>query len=395
MLLVLLLAVGARASEETLRTFDAMKGHVERHIFKGALDGIDWDALCRRYRPLADRAKPGLELHGVLNRLLAELKVSHATILEAEVYGVLWNEVFGEPAPTWGFMLEETVPGHLFVRTLYEGGPAAEAGVLFGDRVVKIEGEDALRSKRLLPAGYDAISPGPRKLVVSTTGHVEMRLTIQRTADAASQREVVVKRRTMSGLDAMRKSVRVVERDGFKLGTLHMWYCQPGIEKVVRAALDGPLQGCDAFVCDLRGRGGYTQLGNLVVSQLQATGKPLVFLIDGLTRSAKEVVAWRIRKDKTGRLVGTPTAGAVHSAWCYGLPDGSYVMLPRNSVSVCGHTFEGHPTEPHDEVNLVVPYAAGKDTVLEKGCAVAVARLERSGRGLKGWPTLAGALGQK
>jgi len=170
---VLLLAVGARASEETLHTFHAMKGHVERRIFKGALDGIDWDALCRRYRPLADRAKPGLELHGVLNRLLAELKVSHAAVLEAEVYGRLWSEVFGKPAPTWGFMLEETVPGRLFVRTLYEGGPAAEAGVLFGDRVVKIEGEDALRSKRLLPAGYDAISPGPRKLVVSTAPEVD------------------------------------------------------------------------------------------------------------------------------------------------------------------------------------------------------------------------------
>ncbi|MEE8105953.1 MAG: S41 family peptidase [Planctomycetota bacterium] len=376
LLLLLLLAVGARASEETLRTFDAMKGHVERYTFKGAFDGIDWDALCRRYRPLADRAKPGLELHGVLNRLLGELKVSHAAILEAEVYGVLWNEVFGKPAPTWGFMLEETVTGHLFVRTLYEGGPAAEAGVLFGDRVVNIEGEDALRSKRLLPAGYDAISPGPRKLVVSTKGQMELRLTIQRTADPASQREVVVKRRTMSGLDAMRKSVRIVERDGFKLGTLHMWYCQPGIETVARAALDGPLQRCDAFVCDLRGRGGNMRFGNHVVSQLQATGKPLVFLIDGLTRSAKEIVAWRIREDKTGRLVGTPTAGAVCSAWCYGLPDGSYVMLPLNSGPFYGRTFEGHPTEPHDEINLVVPYAAGKDTVLEKGFEVAVASLK-------------------
>ena len=26
---------------------------------------------------------------------------------------------------------------------------------------------------------------------------------------------------------------------------------QAGIERVVRAALKGPLQGCDAFVCDL------------------------------------------------------------------------------------------------------------------------------------------------
>ena len=74
--------------------------------------------------------------------------------------------------------------------------------------------------------------------------------------------------------------------------------------------------------------------------------------------------------------LSTPTAGAVLSASCYGLPDGSYVMLPGYYGPVYGRTLEGHPTEPHDEVNLVVPYAAGKDTVLEKGCAVAVARLK-------------------
>ena len=75
-LLVLGLLQPGYASEETLRTFDACWHAVKQSFYDRELHGLDWGQIRQRYRPLADRARPGAELRAVLTRLLMELKAS-------------------------------------------------------------------------------------------------------------------------------------------------------------------------------------------------------------------------------------------------------------------------------------------------------------------------------
>ena len=94
------------------------------------------------------------------------------------------------------------------------------------------------------------------------------------------------------------------------------------------------------------------------------------------TRSGKELLAWTIRTRKLGPLVGQRTEGAVLGAGFFELPDGRVLELAILDVPVDGVRLEGVGVPPHVEVDLVVPYAQGRDSIFEKGCEVAV-RLAR------------------
>jgi carboxyl-terminal processing protease len=107
--------------------------------------------------------------------------------------------------------------------------------------------------------------------------------------------------------------------------------------------------------------------------------KPLVVLIDGRTRSAKEVFAHAIRSRRLGWLVGERTEGAVLGAAFHPLPDGSVLELPAMEVPVPGARLEGVGVAPHVRASCPLPYASGADPIFEAGCAVAI-RAVRDGR---------------
>ncbi|MHC4225078.1 MAG: hypothetical protein ACYSUN_13890, partial [Planctomycetota bacterium] len=79
---ILLLLLSATSRGEGLATFDACWRLVRRHFYDKELHGLDWDAVRRKYRPEAARA---VEPRPVLERMLAELDVSHAAILDGAI----------------------------------------------------------------------------------------------------------------------------------------------------------------------------------------------------------------------------------------------------------------------------------------------------------------------
>ncbi|MFG0317580.1 MAG: S41 family peptidase [Planctomycetota bacterium JB042] len=379
----------ATAAEEDAALFDAVWETVAESFYDSGLHGVDWPALRRIYRPLVLEADGEDEVRALLLEMLAELRASHTTILDESVHRAMMRELLDRPGPTFGTVLEESLPGRLFVRATYEGGPASEVGLVLGDRVVTIDGVPALESPALVDAGYDPGLPGPRLFFLDASGHDALRLTIQSTPDADDRRDVVVRTESMTAVDAARRSVRVVERDGVRVGTLHLWFCSRGVTDVLREAVRGPLADCDVLVLDVRGRGGFADVvGELldvfrgeggIVRRLRGRGrrppewdKPLVVLTDDRSRSAKELFAYRVRESGLGRLVGQRTEGAVLGAMFHRLPDGSVLELAGLAVPIDGVVLEGNGVPPHHEVDFVVPYAGGVDPIFEKGCEVAV-----------------------
>ena len=231
---------------------------------------------------------------------------------------------------SFGLMLEEMRPGQLFVRALHEGGPAEEAGLVLGDEIVEIDFDDALASDALVDAGYDPASDRTRLFFLRpSVTSVDLLVRSKRNGPT---RTVALDAVPTSGLEAGRRSVRVVERGGRRIGVLHLWMVARGAGRFVREALAGELVGCDALVVDLRGRGGFADEipGLLAPFRTKGSGtvrwtKPVVFLIDDRTRSAKEILSWNIRREKLGDLVGEKTEGAVLGAGFMPLPGGLYL----------------------------------------------------------------------
>ncbi len=377
----------ARATEADLATFDAVWKIVKRDFYDDSLHGLDWDAVRETYRPLARAATDAKEFRSVLLEMLGTLEASHTTILDREVHRGMIAELNNRRTSTFGILLEESQTDRWFVRALYEGGPGDKAGLRVGDRITAIDGVAIESSPRLLDAGYDPALPGPGLGFVATTGGAA-RIEYQTHPDAETRQTVEVVPVEMNGVDAAKNSVRVVERDGKKIGTLHLWFCQRGAAQVLEDAVNGPLKDCDALVLDVRGRGGYADVVDSLVAvftgkrplmdrlsgkRAKATKwtKPLVVLIDGRSRSAKEIFAWRVKSQRLGTLVGERTEGAVLGAIFHELPDGSWLELAGMEVPTSGGSLEGKGVAPHVEVDFVVPYARGKDPIFAKGVEVA------------------------
>lgn len=383
-LATLFLASPAAASEETLATFDACVRHVRSApYFQSRLD-LDWSAIVREWRPRADAARPGPELRELLNAMLAELDASHTAVLDRSIYQGMVRELSGRPTPTFGALLDEMEPGRLFVRALYELGPAERAGLRIGDEIVAVEGRAALQCPQVADAGYDP-SPDRMRLFVLAPRPEGERLDVSiRSRPDERPRRVTIESQETSGLESGRRSVRAVKREGRTIGVIHLWMVARGTGELLADAIRGELSRCDALVVDLRGRGGLSdEIGAILAPFRRARSgsarsgapiwrRPVVFLIDERTRSAKEILAWHVREERLGPLVGERTEGAVLGAGFFRLPGDLYLEIGMMEVPVGdGLSLEGIGVGPTHPVARAGPFAAGLDPILEAGLSLA------------------------
>jgi carboxyl-terminal processing protease len=69
--------------------------------------------------------------------------------------------------------------------------------------------------------------------------------------------------------------------------------------------------------------------------------KPVAMLINGRTRSGKEILAYGFKKYQVGSLIGTRTMGAVLAATVFMMHDGSMLLLAVDDVRVDNVRLEG------------------------------------------------------
>ena len=206
--------------------------------------------------------------------------------------------------------------GLWFVSDVYDGSPAARAGILVGDEIIAIDG-----------APYHEITSFQGK--VGRTVDVELRR--RPGAEPVSVKVQVELLKPLPMFEqAITDSAKIVERDGRKIGYIRLWtLAAPGSMSAVAEALaTGPLKDADGLVLDLRGRwgGGSSDAAELFVGDtppfrlIPRGGKeilanvrwhrPLVAIIDEGTRSGLEVFAYALKANGIP-LVGTRTAGAL------------------------------------------------------------------------------------
>jgi carboxyl-terminal processing protease len=273
-------------------------------------------------------------------RGLADSLDPHSVFLDPEEYQILRSDAEGRFA---GVGVEvSTRDGWLTILSVFDGGPAAKAGLRPGDRFLSIEGEDA-RDVRL----YDAVrrirgEPGtpvtvsirrkgleealertltrafidvdPIELQVLDDGLVYVR--IKAFQDGATRElsdaldEAVVQLRNQGGVQGLLLDLR--DNGG---GLLH---------EAVGVSDEFLSSG---VIVSTRGRGGET------ISQYSARRAgtrpkwPMVVLINENTASASEIVAGALRDHKRAVLVGVRSFGKGSVQNVFELPGGSALKL--------------------------------------------------------------------
>ncbi len=367
--------------------FDEVWRAVRDRFYDRELHGLDWDAIGDRYRPLAAAAPTERERAAVINRMLAELHASHTgyyTPADTAYYDLAdifaWGlrrqleSAFpnGKVAYTGIGIFTRSIEGKTFVSGVLNGLPADRAGLLAGDELIAADG-----------ASFEPVASFADK------GGRKVMLTIRRGRDAAPQQLAVMPERiepNATFLGAMRASTKLIERGGVHIGYIHVWsYARDDYQELLaRQISTGPLKDADALIWDLRdGWGGadpdYLDIFNARGPTMITTGrggdksvinakwrKPAALLINGGTRSGKEVLTYGFKKYGYGAVIGTRSAGALLAARAFLLDGGGLLLLPVADVEVDGERLEGRGVMPTIEVPFEIPYAAGADPQLER-----------------------------
>ena len=247
--------------------FDAIHKIVADAFFDPQLRGVDWQAVGDEFRPRAVAADSREAFAHVINDMLATLKTSHTDYLTPdmpkyyELLGVFesssaYREQLDQVRSTLpqqkigyvgiGIDTLETEEGD-FVASVFDGGPAALAGIVVGDRIVSVAGQE-----------FHLI----RSFAASEGQRVE--LQIQRLRDGPVEMITVVPQFLAGAtmfMEAMKQSARVLPQDGFKIGYIHAWsYSGKQYHDLLMESLfGGTLDGVDALLLDLRDGWGVRQ----------------------------------------------------------------------------------------------------------------------------------------
>jgi carboxyl-terminal processing protease len=333
--------------------------------------------LAAQYAEKARRAITLGEQRSVIQEMLGHIPASHLGLLSAHSYRHVVYDLQSRAYPTFGFQLVE-VKGKLYTFFLLEGGPAQRAGLLAWDRVVSIDGVPAEQSPRLDWRSDDAYISDERDPAVH--------YLIAQQGDAARFKierrrgkflDVTIKAENYSAFAAARASARTYQMDGRSIGYLHFWYIHiMGVPELLKEKLDGEFSNCDALILDLRGRGGNGLAIPKIIDILRAerSGKrrAVVALVDRQSRSAKDIIAYELKKNGLARVVGEQTAGAVIPATFADVGHDSVLMFPSFKLPRYTETLELKPVAPDLFVERAGPLSAGDDPILKAGLSEAL-----------------------
>lgn len=267
-------------------------------------------------------------------------------------------------------------PDGYSVQMVMNGSPAEEAGLVKGDLIVSV---DAQPLQPVL-----SFKDKPKVHVRWKRGSKEREADIATTSTPAMD----------MFLEGSRKSARVIEQDGKKIGYFRLWtMSSDAFKNALSSAVYGQLKDTDAFILDLRDGFGGRPEGFLDpfyrpesvlewkfgptggMKQLFGYGRPLIALINEGSRSAKEVAAYLLKRSGRAVLVGRNTAGHVLGTSPMRLNEWAMLEIPMVELLTDGNRLEGKGVPP--DVAVEAEYADdGKDLFLTRAIEVALTKIK-------------------
>jgi carboxyl-terminal processing protease len=337
------------------KTLDEIYATVQRYFWDRKLNGVDWDRIHASYAGQLNHLKNNMEFRALVNRMLGELHASHMdyeTTADFEYYmlsAVKDQNMEGNRIAQIGITGHGEKDGY-HVQAALNDSPAAAAGIQGGDILVAADGEPFLSAASL------SDREGQR-IVIDVKGN-----------NGAMRRVTVVpvkKNALRAFLDATRQSATILNISGRHIGYIHLWtMANDSFRRTMDALVLGNLHNTDGLILDLRdGYGGnpfgfsdvflrpdisWEMQGHAGQSTITYTGygKPMVVLINGGTRSAKEFLTYQFKAAHRATIIGTRTAGAFLGAVFFPIGNNGILELAGEGLLVNGAPLENRGVEP-------------------------------------------------
>ena len=248
-------------------------------------------------------------------------------------------------------------------------------GLSVGDEVLSINKYIISNSPRLTLAGYEHRR---QMYTIMVDKNETIDLEFKRTKDGEKNSVKISADRALSAENSIRKSMRLIPLNSTnQAGYIHLWnFMSRDNAEVLKDAMSNNFSQASALIIDLRGRGGRVDVIRTIARMLSSQKKPTILIIDGESRSAKEMLAHRLQGLSHVTLVGEVTAGAVLPATFEDLTGGAKLMIPsqRGDSQILpfmkNTKLEGRGAIPDVKVNSEIPYSQGKDLILLKSIGI-------------------------
>jgi tricorn protease len=364
---------------EWAEMFDDAWRTMKYRFYDPAMHGKDWDAARAKYQPLVEHVGDRQELLNIINEMIGELNASHtgaAPPARGRRGGVSTGHLGLDLDP-------DDQAGRYRVSYIYEGGPADKdwVKVKTGDYLIAIGGKQVkagdnywqLLGSRLNPKLEVTFNDKP-----SEEGAWKTRI---QPVSAMAYRELRYERWVKERREMVEKA------SAGRVGYLHIQSMnQPSLRKFEKELREN--RNKEALIIDERWNGGgnieQELLAILVQREYQIwqprgsepVGRPFaaffgakVVLQNWRSASNSEMFPAGFRALGLGKVIGTPTMGAVIGTGSYSLIDGSTVRTPGVGVYLADqkHTnMENYGVRPDIVVeNSPEDNLAGRDRQLE------------------------------
>jgi tricorn protease len=382
---------------EWLEMFDDGWRTMKYRFYDPQMHGIDWDAARTKYRPLVDYVGDRQELLNILNEMIGELNASH-TGAAPPPRGAAGG---GVSTGHLGLELEpNTASGRYRVSHVYEDGPADKdwVKVKTGDYLIAIGGKPVKAGDEY----WQLLNNRLNRKVEVTFNDKPVAEGAWRTRIEAINTNAYGQLRYERWVKQRRK--KVDELSNGRVGYLHIQAMnQPSLRKFEKEIRE--FRNKEALVIDQRWNGGgnieQELLAILVQRQYQVwqprgtepMGRPFagffgpkVVLQNWRSASNAEMFPAGFRALGLGKVIGTPTAGAVIGTGSYSLIDGSTVRTPGVGVFLADSkrtNMENYGVQPDMLVeNTPEDTLAGRDRQLEVAVEELMKQLQRPQRNL-------------
>lgn len=342
-------------ADDFAKTWDQVADAIRTQYYARQVRKAEMTSLLDKYGPLAKAARSRKEFEDTVNNMIRDFKDSHFGFFTTsdQSFYLMDDLATGDRAqemPEFGAWFAQTPSPDGYTVTMVLNGSAAEKGGLRkGDIVSKVN------DKPFTP--IDSLKP-----LIGNSGD----LTVLRAGQTIHAKvSVSSDRATEMFLEASRESSRVIDDNGRKIGYFHLWtQASMSFRDALASAVYGKLRDTDAFILDIRdGFGGrpegygdpffrpdvwldWKDSPKSGYRELFGYGRPMVLLINGGSRSAKEVLSYVFKKSHRATLVGQTTAGNVLGTWPQKIGDWAYIEIPKVDVLADGQRLEGKGVSP-------------------------------------------------
>ncbi len=364
---------------EWAEMFDDAWRTMKYRFYDPRMHGFDWDAARAKYQPLVDHVGDRQELLNIINEMIGELNASHTGAAPPP-----GGRAGGVSTGHLGIELEpDNAAGRYRVPYIYEDGPADKDWVKVGvgDYLIAINGKPVKAGNEY----WQLLNYRLNRKVEVTFNNKPVEEGAWRTRIESISQGANSQLRYDRWVKERRK--KVDELSGGRVGYLHIQAMNPPslrkFEKEIRE-----YRNKEALIIDERWNGGgnieQELLAILVQREYQIwqprgsepSGRPFagffgpkVVLQNWRSASNAEMFPAGFRALGLGKVVGTPTMGAVIGTGSYSLIDGSTVRTPGVGVYLADPkktNMENYGVQPDMFVdNAPEDNLAGRDRQLE------------------------------